>query len=368
MESNQNLKYIVYVTMNMINGKIYIGVHGTTTPYEFDNYLGCGSYSNRRCSYHLGKFPLHRAILKYGPENFKRATIAVFDTAQEALDLEALLVNEEFVKQDNNYNATVGGGKPPLLNKTVYQFDINGNFISEWKSGVEIRNYFDSSVSFTDIIQSKRSYAGYLWSFDKEINPKEFKLESNRGFISQYDLKGNFIKKYKTTTDASEELGIQREHLTYAVFKKKPYNGFYFLKSDVKIEEVLKSKFKPSSGKQFIYRYKLSGEFDKEYSTTSEAAKDTQGAYTSSLKNAVVNGCKCGNYLWSYKKADNYFNIDKPCEKKEIKVAQYDLDGNFIKLWTQKECKKEFKYCLKCCRGDVKSTQGYKFEYVEDSD
>jgi hypothetical protein len=36
------MKYIVYLTTNIINNKIYIGVHGTNNPDIFDGYLGCG--------------------------------------------------------------------------------------------------------------------------------------------------------------------------------------------------------------------------------------------------------------------------------------------------------------------------------------
>ena len=45
MGNNLGIKYIVYETRNIVNNKIYIGVHHTTTPYEFDNYLGCGVIS-----------------------------------------------------------------------------------------------------------------------------------------------------------------------------------------------------------------------------------------------------------------------------------------------------------------------------------
>lgn len=37
------LKYIVYITINLCNGKFYIGVH-KTNPEVFDNYIGLGIY------------------------------------------------------------------------------------------------------------------------------------------------------------------------------------------------------------------------------------------------------------------------------------------------------------------------------------
>ena len=46
MENDLNYKYIVYMTINNINNYIYVGVHKTLTPYEFDGYLGNGIYIN----------------------------------------------------------------------------------------------------------------------------------------------------------------------------------------------------------------------------------------------------------------------------------------------------------------------------------
>lgn len=36
------MKYIVYLTTNLINRKIYVGVHKTENPDIFDGYLGNG--------------------------------------------------------------------------------------------------------------------------------------------------------------------------------------------------------------------------------------------------------------------------------------------------------------------------------------
>lgn len=50
MENNSKIKYIVYCTTNLVNGKIYIGVH-KTNPEVFDSYLGNGVYSNNKATY-----------------------------------------------------------------------------------------------------------------------------------------------------------------------------------------------------------------------------------------------------------------------------------------------------------------------------
>jgi hypothetical protein len=88
---------IVYKTTNTLNNRFYIGVHTRND----DSYLGSGT-------------ALKLAIEKYGKENFQRET--VFEgTEEECLELEAFIVDEEFVLNENNYNLTVGGGMPPKL-------------------------------------------------------------------------------------------------------------------------------------------------------------------------------------------------------------------------------------------------------------
>lgn len=365
MENSLEIKYIVYVTMNIVNGKIYIGVHKTDTPYKFDGYLGCGAWINEPSSYNKGKFPIHAAILKHGTHNFKRNTLKVFDTEQDALDLERWLVTEEFIKQPNNYNAVVGGGMPPLLNKSVNQFDLEGNFIKTWESEVSIRKYFDSKVSIRNIIRNKRNFAGYFWSDEDKINVKEYKKTTKGGFIDQYDLNGNYITSFKSQNIASQQLDIDYGQLTRAVFRRSPCCGYYFLKSGIDIAEVMCKKYKRTANKHPVYRYLITGEFDKEYAYTADAVKDTPQTSGTSIKNAVINGWMCGGYKWSYYKADNYNDLENPKEyTKTPSIEQYSKSGELIKIWDDyKECKKEFPYCLDVCRGKIKSTAGYVFKY-----
>lgn len=67
------MKYIVYLTTNLSNNKIYIGVHGTENPDIFDGYIGNSINifeSNPELKH--PKIPFHKAVKKYGYSSFRR--------------------------------------------------------------------------------------------------------------------------------------------------------------------------------------------------------------------------------------------------------------------------------------------------------
>lgn len=358
------MKYIVYLTTNKINGNIYVGVHKTENPNIFDGYLGEGVFINKPSSYNKAKCHFHQAILKYGISNFYRQTIKEFDTLDEALNLEAYIVNEDFVKRTNTYNMIVGGGVPPLHNKVVYEFDLNGNLIKKWDSiKTIIDTYKCNEARIRMCVYDKRSFNNSYWSFTDSIDVKNYRL-SSRGYVFQYDKFGNLINSFENATIASLKLNISRDAISSSVFDRTLCHGYYFLRADEDINKLLEDKSsKKLTNITPVYRYNLKGEYEKEYRSISEATKDTGGSHGNIIR-AIKNNRTCAGYKWSYIKSD----IIKPFSEldlKPVKVAQYDKNHNLIKIWESvSECKKEFPSCQKVCRKERKSTNGYIFEYI----
>lgn len=50
-----SFKWIVYLTTNLINQHIYIGVHKTINPDIFDGYIGNGIYITKPATYQHSK-------------------------------------------------------------------------------------------------------------------------------------------------------------------------------------------------------------------------------------------------------------------------------------------------------------------------
>lgn len=92
---NIDRKYnYIYKLTNIINGKIYIGVHRTDN--LDDGYMGSGIL-------------LSKAKNKYGVNNFDKEIINFFPTYRDALNAERELVTVDFINEESNYNIKEGG-------------------------------------------------------------------------------------------------------------------------------------------------------------------------------------------------------------------------------------------------------------------
>jgi hypothetical protein len=92
------MRYTIYKTTNLLNGKYYIGKHQTENPN--DSYYGSGK-------------ALLAAIKLYGKEHFKKEVLFDFDNEAEMNSKEKELITEEFVKSDKTYNMGIGGEGGP---------------------------------------------------------------------------------------------------------------------------------------------------------------------------------------------------------------------------------------------------------------
>ena len=224
------MKYIVYITINLCNGKFYIGVH-RTNPEIFDGYIGCGIY---RASQATKDYTLHKAVRKYGYENFKRTIIKTFpDTEEgrkEAFELEALIVNETLLKSKSTYNTALGGRESTTedLMKTVYMFDLNGNYLRSFKSARDAASYIqpDNQDSARAAIKNNclgqtNSSFGYFWSYNKKFTYTAGEIMKA---VAQYTINGKFLRTFKSITEA--EVALSLNSISQAIIKKGSSGGF----------------------------------------------------------------------------------------------------------------------------------------------
>ena len=326
----KNWKYIVYETTNLINGKIYVGLHKTENPDIFDGYLGNGIIATQPYTYMYAKTAFQAAVKKYGPKNFKRKTLAIFNTLEEASDLEEQIVNEKFLERSDVYNMILGGISGCLVSQRikVFQYDENGNYLNDYKSFADAALQLNCDYTLISYAVRKKSKAkGYFWSTDKleKLDLTNYNLGLNHGKkVYFYDLNGKFLFEFKNQSEAERETGISSSGIRKAcIVGNCIYNKYYVCYNYSESYDKARTeyiKYRP------VFKYNSDGSFNKEYETQQEAELECKTNITKSIK--LKSPDENGN-LWSLEKLENY---NKPTIKnKKRKVGKYDLQGNLVK-------------------------------------
>lgn len=124
--------YYLYQITNLVNGKIYVGVHRTTN--IDDGYMGSGKQ-------------IKLAQAKYGLSNFKKEILEFFQSEEAMYDREAEVVDSSFIRRPDVYNMIEGGKHgigwswlTPELRRIYGQRSMqvrkaNPEAIARWNSG-----------------------------------------------------------------------------------------------------------------------------------------------------------------------------------------------------------------------------------------
>lgn len=357
------IKYIVYLTTNIVNNKIYIGVHGTENPYIFDGYLGCGVNINTPSSIYNTKTPFTYAIKKYGFNKFKRSTLKIFDQLEDALDLERWLVDQDFIDRKDTYNITLGGGMPPIYKKEVYQYTLEGIFMKKYNSireASKITNLQEASIS--KAILYKRTSGKYLWSDIKldKLNISNYSVYNPEIKVYIYDSGGIYITEYKSENECCKQLKCNLSNVQRAIKLGIMVHGYYL--SDKKYDIYQKPKSERLSG--LIHQYDLNGKYIKSYNSIKEAEIDLNISLKG-LNDAIKQSTKhfYKGFLWCRGTKQDYM---EPYKSKIRKIGQYTMDDKLVKIFnTLRECRKEFPNVSKVLNGLAKHCHHYKFKYLE---
>lgn len=230
------MKYIVYMTVNVVNNKIYIGVHGERNG-KFDGYIGCGVTSTSK---NLNSTPFQKAVQKYGYDKFIRTTLASFDTAEEAYKLESILVDKYFISRKDTYNATLGGLIGRVggngTSKKIIQYTLQGKFVKVWDSTLDIAAYYSTVKSralSSSIDKVNKTCYGYQWRRFTEDYPLLITQvsDSTQVPMAQYTMEGDLVQVWKSADKVARTLfGLKNgQQLKRAARDSKPYHNFLWL-------------------------------------------------------------------------------------------------------------------------------------------
>lgn len=360
-------KYIVYETTNLVNGKIYIGIHKTEDPDKFDGYIGNGVYVTQPYTYEHSKTAFQCAVKKYGPQNFKRKTLAVFNTEKEASDLEEQIVNEKFLEREDVYNMILGGLAGCLISQRikVYQYDLNGNYINEYESFADAALQLNCDYTLISYAVRKKSKAkGFLWNTDKveKLDLAQYNLGLNHSIkVYCYTKDGNFFKEFDTCTKASKKLGICMSSIKESYTLGNCVKNLYYFSTiqsnsyDKARTEYLKTRT--------VHKYNVvTGSYVESYDTQLEAQlENPRSNITKSIRLKEDDGC---GFIWALDKLENY---NKPHKNEKRQVGKYDLENNLICVYESATAasKENGTSVWKVLNGTNQTHKGHIYKYMQ---
>ena len=252
-EQNENgtKKYKVYVHINKINEKKYIGITSQEPKVRWANgsgYKGCTAFYN--------------AIQKYGWDEFDHKILFKDLTLDEACEKEIELI-EKYQTTNKKYGYNISkGGKGIHIE---YRWD-------EWKNNIS------------------KSHIGSL-------NPSARK-------IVLIDNEFNLIKTYECMKYASEELNVNITNIQYVCDKKSTNTGgyifMYYEDYERNKEDLIGKKIVINPYRKKVNQLTLDGVLINTYSSIREAERIT-GINHHNITSALRGKSKTsGGYIWEY--------------------------------------------------------------------
>lgn len=230
----------IYKITNLVNGKCYIGQTVGSIEARW----------KRHCS-DSNKCPaIHNAILKYGIQNFQVEQIDTATSQEELNEKEAHWITTLNTISPNGYNLQNGGLREQLSQEScekisntirdkyrnneiniswkrkVCQYNKQGSLIKVWDSIKDASLALDIQAKhIPDACRGKRkSVGGYMWRYYEDTlgepisvparkrNPDSW-FNSHRKPVLQFDLDGNFIRRWDSTSQAANELNVSNGYI-----------------------------------------------------------------------------------------------------------------------------------------------------------
>jgi len=225
------MKQEVYKVTNNENGKIYIGI----------TIQGVASRWSKHCSdaRSNSQFPIHNAIRLYGEDNF---TVEVIEELEDE-EFDQLKEHEKYwikyyesFDREKGYNLTLGGdGSWGRFHSEETKEKIRQKAKGR-KPSEEVRDRMSKSQK-----QVQRDYSELARISNKKrwSNPDKRKEASinnpNNSPVIQYSRDGEFIKEFRSISEAAREMKGQRQSISKVVTgkHKSAYGYIWRYKDDM---------------------------------------------------------------------------------------------------------------------------------------
>lgn len=197
-----NGEYCVYIHINKINGKAYVGQTCRNPKDRWDYGYG---YKNQEYFY--------RAIRKYGWNNFEHEVIASKLTKDEADNFEKLLIEKlNLLNPKYGYNLHEGGSGGRMSEATKQKLRKANSGENHPIYGKHLPESTRKKISNAKTGEKNNFYGKHHSEESKqkirEANSGSNNVRSKKVF--QYDLQNNLIKEWDSMTDVANFYNVGR--------------------------------------------------------------------------------------------------------------------------------------------------------------
>ena len=221
-------------------------------------------------------------------------------------ELECYYIEKYNSMKPNGYNMVPGGSNGAGLakSKTVYQFDLFGNFIQEFYSAHEASRQTD--IDYSSICsccrKEKQNTKNYQWSYERDdisITDIHSQVTYRDRRVLQCDKSGNVIQVYTTLAEAAAASGVAKSTISNVCRGiGKSGGGFIWYYED---NPNPKANITVKSNKKVVLQFDKSGNYIAEFESVSTAAQQT-GINLGNISQVCMNKRKtAGGYIWKYK-------------------------------------------------------------------
>ena len=368
----------MYIHTNKVNQKVYIGITGRKPSERWQNGNG----------YKLNPY-FWNAIQKYGWDGFEHEIIEDNLTRKEAEQKEIYYIKKyDSTNHSKGYNIQRGGNLS--YRPTVKQYDrVTGKFIKEWDCTISAEqelNIPNANISAVCTGKVKTAHGFYFTYEDlgEQLPEHIFTWINTNDWlipIVQYDLDGNFIKKYDTIQEASKQFSGKSKinfnckssfgYIWKVIDKENP---IYPLK--LSQEEIEKSK--PNYHSKAILQYSLDGEYIRKFNNVQEIVDLLNCNMSNIAATCRKEYFQSNGYIWRYENDGYECGVNLPKEETifiyggSISVYQYDLKGQLIKKYNSiTEAANENNMATtnisKACNGTIKTANSCIWRYEDTS-
>ena len=222
----------IYQIINNINGHYYVGQSVDITKRFREHKFHA---KNLDAKDHNS--PIHRAMYKYGIENFS-LKILEHCSKEQLNEREIYWIDVLKATDNNNYNILKGGqDHDSFKGKPVELYDLSGNYVTTLPSATEVAEFLSvSRNSIYGVLQKERpTCKGYQMKYKEDKDTVVSQFISKQGgtkSVAQIDPETNkLIKIYSSAAQAARETGADSSTII----------------------KVCKGKLKTTKGYQWIY-------------------------------------------------------------------------------------------------------------------